>query len=1014
MRLNKVSFALFLILIVQGFSWAQEREVTGTVRDASGTEMMGVAVVVKGEQHGVQTDFNGRYSIKVAPGKTLEFSFLGMKTQNRKVGTSGRIDVVMQEEAQVIDEVIVTGYMQTKKDAVSAGVTTIGSENLSKLNPSTSVDNMLQGKAVGVDVTALNGKPGQTAYMKVRGAVSLNVKGGDKSQPLYVVDGVFVDKDDMNILNPNDIESMSVLKDASATALYGSRGANGVVLITTKQGKKGRTKFTYTARTGFGDKTPDPFEMMNAEEKIRYEEAVDPNTYRRTADKKERLISYDNDWKKNILKTTFITSHMLSASGASEDTNYFISGGWDKNTGILKYLDGFNRYTARLNLNTKMTDKVKFGFTSSLSQTKTDEPRDRYNQQNPFAAMYWYNPYENIYERDENTGQFIKDKKTGEYVYEVGSQVLSIIEALQAQPDVRKNTQLLASAFASYDITPALTFTTRYSANYKRYKREYYVQPGSILDQITGSKTNPGSKLDSGSDNYNYTWLNQLTYLKSFGKHNVNATLFTEYTDNYYHSYYLNSKGYMSKFLTTQDNGAKPENVETTKSESAMFSVAAALNYDYNEKYSLTGSVRRDGASRFGKDNRYGNFWSVGAGWDIAKEEFMKSAEWLNRAKLTVSYGTTGNWDIPNYAAKGYYLSTSYGDFPAAVFKSSIANSNLTWETQKSFNVGAELAAFSNRLSVTGSYFTNTREDFLFEIPHSWEEGGYTQYVNTGNMKNSGIELSVSGDVIKTPNFKWNLGANITFMNYNIESLGDGRDDLTVGNSSMLKVGELPFVYYMKRYAGVDPANGDALYYQKLYDRNGNETGELKTTNNYKDASQFVLSGKSPFAKQFGGFNTSFVYKGIDLNADFSFKLGNYIYNQVAQDLLSDGANVNMNQRKDALDYWKNPGDNKLPRLDASFNQSSDRFLQDGSYLRFRTLSLGYTFPKDAVNGLGLRIFVQGQNLYTWTKFEGDPEVSIGAAESQLRANQEFISGEVYLYSYPTLRTFSMGLDLTF
>ena len=1004
---KKLFYVFLFVLFFSAVATAQERTITGTVRDANGLEMLGVAVVVKGENHGTQTDMEGRYSIKAAPGKTLEFSFLGMKTQSHKVGTSNRIDVVLQEEAVVIDEVVLTGYMQTKKDAVSAGVTTIGSENLSKLNPSTSVDNMLQGKAVGVDVTALNGKPGQTAYMKVRGAVSLNVKGGDKSQPLYVVDGVFVDKDDMNILNPNDIESMSVLKDASATAIYGSRGANGVVVITTKQGKKGRTKFTYTARTGFGDKAPDPFEMMNAEEKIRYEEAVDSNTYRRTAGKKAKLISYDNDWKKNVLKTTFITSHMLSASGASGETNYFISGGWDKNTGILKYLDGFNRYTARLNLNTKLADKVKFGFTSSLAQTKTDEPRDRYNQQNPFAAMYWYNPYENVYKRDDN-GHFVKNQQTGEYEYETGSQVLSIIEALKTLPEEIRTTQLLASAFASYEITPALTFTTRYSANYKRYKKEYYVQPGSILDQIVGSKSAPGSKADSGRDTYNYTWLNQLTYLKSFGKHNVNATLFSEYTDNYYHYYYLNSKGYMSKFLTTQDNGAKPEDVETKKSESAMFSVAAALNYDYNEKYSFSGSVRRDGASRFGKNNRYGTFWSVGAGWDIAKEDFMENVKWLNRAKLTASYGTTGNWDIPNYAAKGYYKSTSYGDLPAAILKSSIANPNLTWETQKSFNVGAELAAFSNRLTVTGSYFTNTREDFLFEIPHSWEGGGYTQYVNTG------IELSVSGDVIKTPNFKWNLGANITFMNYNIESLGEGRNDLTVGNSSMLKVGELPFVYYMKRYAGVDPANGDALYYQKLYDRNGNETGELTTTNKYKDASQFILSGKSPFAKQFGGFNTSFVYKGIDLNADFSFKLGNYIYNQVAQDLLSDGANVNMNQRKDALDYWKNPGDNKLPRLDASFNQSSDRFLQDGSYLRFRTLSLGYTFPKDAVNGLGLRIFVQGQNLYTWTKFEGDPEVSIGAAESQLKENQEFISGEVYLYSYPTLRTFSMGVDLTF
>ena len=744
---KKLFYVFLFVLFFSAVATAQERMITGTVRDANGLEMLGVAVVVKGENHGTQTDMEGRYSIKAAPGKTLEFSFLGMKTQSHKVGTSNRIDVVLQEEAVVIDEVVLTGYMQTKKDAVSAGVTTIGSENLSKLNPSTSVDNMLQGKAVGVDVTALNGKPGQTAYMKVRGAVSLNVKGGDKSQPLYVVDGVFVDKDDMNILNPNDIESMSVLKDASATAIYGSRGANGVVVITTKQGKKGRTKFTYTARTGFGDKAPDPFEMMNAEEKIRYEEAVDSNTYRRTAGKKAKLISYDNDWKKNVLKTTFITSHMLSASGASGETNYFISGGWDKNTGILKYLDGFNRYTARLNLNTKLADKVKFGFTSSLAQTKTDEPRDRYNQQNPFAAMYWYNPYENVYKRDDN-GHFVKNQQTGEYEYETGSQVLSIIEALKTLPEEIRTTQLLASAFASYEITPALTFTTRYSANYKRYKKEYYVQPGSILDQIVGSKSAPGSKADSGSDRYNYTWLNQLTYLKSFGKHNVNATLFSEYTDNYYHSYYLNSKGYMSKFLTTQDNGAKAENVETKKSESAMFSVAAALNYDYNEKYSFSGSVRRDGASRFGKNNRYGTFWSVGAGWDIAKEDFMENVKWLNRAKLTASYGTTGNWDIPNYAAKGYYKSTSYGDLPAAILKSSIANPNLTWETQKSFNVGAELAAFSNRLTVTGSYFTNTREDFLFEIPHSWEGGGYTQYVNTGNMKNSGMVLSVSGDGI--------------------------------------------------------------------------------------------------------------------------------------------------------------------------------------------------------------------------------------------------------------------------
>ena len=1008
---SKVWFALLLAIIVQSVSLAQEREVKGTVRDVNGMEMLGVAVMVKGENHGTQTDLDGKYTIKVAQGKTLEFSFLGMKPQSHKVTSSGRIDVILQEEAQQIDEVIVTGYMQTKKDAATAGITTVGSESLGKLNPTTSVDNMLQGKAVGVDVTALNGKPGQTAFIKVRGAVSLNVKGGDKSQPLYVIDGVFVDKDDLNILNPNDIESMSVLKDAAATAIYGSRGANGVVVITTKQGKKGQTKFTYSARSGFGEKTPDPFEMMNAEEKIRYEEAVDPANYQRTAKQKRDLISYDNDWLKNVLKTTFITSHMLSASGAGGETTYFLSGGWDKNTGIVKHLNGFNRYTARLNLNTKLTDKAKFGFTSSLAQTKTDEPRDRYNQQNPFAAMYWYNPYENVYKRDGN-GKFIKNQKTGEYEYETGSQVLSIIESLKNIPEVVRTTQLLASAFASYEIVPSLSYTMRYSANYRRIKREVHNQPGSMLDEITGDKSAPGSKTDSGSDAYNYTWLNQLNYIKSFGKNNFNATLFTEYTDNFYHSYSIGSKGYMSKFLTTQENSSAPTTTKTSKSESAMFSVAAALNYDYDGKYVLTGSVRRDGASRFGKDSRYGNFWSAGASWDVAKEDFMKQAEWLNRANLSVSYGTTGNWDIPNYAAKGYYQSTSYGNLPAAIPKSVIANPKLTWETQQSFNVGAEVAAFSNRLSLTASYFKNVRKDFLFEIPLSWEGGAYSQYVNTGNMNTSGIELSVGGDIVKTADFKWNVGANITFIDYKIKSLG-GRNEITVGDKTILKEGELPFTYYIPRYAGVDPSNGDALYYKDVYDRNGNVIGE-ETTNNYTLAKHYVLSGKSPFAKQFGGFNTTFTYKGIDLSADFSFKIGNYIYNQVAQDLLSDGANVTFNQRKDALDYWKRAGDSKLPRLNADFNQDSDRFLQDGSYLRFRTLSLGYTLPKDAVKGVGARIFVQAQNLYTWTKFEGDPEVSIGNGESQLGSNQEFVSGEVYRYSYPTLRSFSLGLDLTF
>ena len=1007
---KKLFYVFLFVLFFSAVATAQERTITGTVRDANGLEMLGVAVVVKGENHGTQTDMEGRYSIKAAPGKTLEFSFLGMKTQSHKVGTSNRIDVVLQEEAVVIDEVVLTGYMQTKKDAVSAGVTTIGSENLSKLNPSTSVDNMLQGKAVGVDVTALNGKPGQTASIKVRGAVSLNVKGGDKSQPLYIIDGVFVSEEHLNTLNPNDVETMTVLKDAASTAIYGSRGANGVVVITTKQGKKGSVKFSYSARAGFGNKIEDPFEMMNAEEKMDFEQIVSPRAYTRTPETRALLKSYEHNWKDDILKTSQIISHVFSASGANENTSYFVSGGWDKNTGIIRKLEGFNRYTGRFNFTSKMTDKLKFGLNSSFAQTRSDEPRDRNNIQNPFRAIYLYNPYEPIYKRD-NKGNFIRDDNN-ELVYNTGSQGFSILEALENQPRTDKTIQLLASIYGTYNITPELSFTSRYSANYRRFKRESLTKPGSILDNIVGDPNAPGSKADSGRDSYSYTWFNQLSYLKSFGLHNLNTTVFTEYTDNFYHSYYLASKGYMSKHLTTQDNGSAPTDAETKKSESALLSFAAAAEYDYDNKYFLSASVRRDGASRFGKDNRFGTFWSASVGWDIAKENFVKDLEWLSRMKLTASYGTTGNWNIPDYAAKGYYISSSYGGLPAAVVKSNIANPKLTWETQKSFNAGVDLGFFKNRLSVLGSYFTNNRKDFLFEVPLSWEGGSYTQYTNTGEMKTSGFEVSFNADIIKTENFKWSLGGNITFMNYNIESL-NGRDKITTGYYTILKEGETPFTFYMPRYAGVNPSTGIPEYYYDEKDANGNVT-EVKRTSDYNKADYAILSGKSPLPKQYGGFNTSISYKGIDLTADFSFKLGNYTYNRVAYDLLSDGAQFRNNQRKDAFDYWKQVGDTKLPRLNAAFNKQTDRFLQDASYVRFRTLTLGYTLPKSFVNNLDVRIFVQGQNLYTWTKFEGDPEVSIGAGESQLGATQEFVSGEMSLYSYPTLRSFSIGVDVTF
>ncbi|MFK8298460.1 SusC/RagA family TonB-linked outer membrane protein [Capnocytophaga cynodegmi] len=840
----------------------------------------------------------------------------------------------------------------------------------------------------------------------MRGAVSLNTKGGDKAQPLYVIDGVFVSESDLNILNPNDIETMSVLKDAASTSIYGSRGANGVVVITTKQGKKGGAKISYSGRTGFGEKIKDRFEIMNAAEKIQYEEAVNPTRFNRTPEEKARLLSYDHNWADDILKTAQIISHTLSASGATDNGAYFLSGGWDKNTGIVRNNTGFSRITARANFNTKLTEKLKVGLNSSVSHTTSEELRDRNNIQNPFRAIYLYNPYDPVFERDDKGN--IKLDTEGEPIYNTGNQPFSIIEGIINAPSLRRTTQFVANAFADYELGRSFSFKTQYSANYRRYKGENYSKPKSQLDIIIGDRKAPGSKSDYGRDTYSYTWLNQLNYVKSFGNHNLNATVFSEFTEDYFHSYNFESYGYNSKLLNTQDNGSKPIDTETKKEESAIFSLATAVEYDYKGTYLASASIRRDGASRFGKNNRYGIFWSGSIGWNITKEEFLQSVEWLNNLKLTASYGTTGNWYIPNYTAQGYYGSSSYNDEPAAIIKTNIANPDLIWEKQQSLNFGLETSMFSNRLSFTASYFDNIRKDFLFELSLPKEGGAYTKYVNAGKMATKGVELSFNADVLKTTDFKWSVGGNITFIDYKIKSL-DGRNNIVVSSYSVLKEGETPFTFYLPKYAGVDPNNGDAIYYN--YNAN---TGETKVVSNFSEATEQVLSGKSPLAKQYGGFNTLINYKGIDLSADFSFKLGNYSYNAVAEHLLSDGKGINDNQRKDALDYWKKPGDNKLPALNAKNSQTSDRFLQDASYLRLRNVTLGYNIPKEWLKNANVRVFVQAQNLYTWTKFEGDPEISIGSGEAQLGANQNFVPGLISMYSYPTLQTYTMGIDITF
>ncbi len=994
---------LLLVFCALGISavWAQ-KAFSGKVLGPDGLGLPGVNVVEKSNPtNGVATDIDGNWTLTVPDGNSvLQFSAIGMKMVELKASDAAQF--TMKNDAQLLGDVIVTGYASKAKDELSSAISTVTAEQLEGLNPTTSVDNMLQGKAAGVEATALNGKPGTTATVKVRGAVSLNTKGGDKSQPLYVIDGIFVDNEDLAALNPNDISTMSVLKDASAAAIYGSRGANGVVVITTKTGRLNqKAKISFSAKVGYGEKIDDPYDMMNAEQKIQYEREIGIKNW--TKDEANAAIALDHNWQDDILKKSKIQSYNLSVRGGSEKSTYYLSLGLDKNTGIIEHLDGYKRISGRTNYSTNLTKKLKATTSVSMAYATSKEPRDRNNVQNPFRAMYDYNPFIPVYKRDAK-GNIILDEN-GNPVFHLTRQGFPILEALIHNPEEDRNFRLLGSFDLDYEIFDWLNFKTKYSATYDRYQREVYTEPGSILDGYVGDKNARGSKTDNGSDTFEYTWLNQFSFNKEFGDHKVDGTLFTEFYKGNHYRYGIGSKGYASPDLTTQDNSSKATSASTTRAKWAMFSIATAANYSYLGKYLVSASLRRDGASRFGEDKKYGIFWSGSLAWNVAKEEFFK-AEFVDDLKARISYGTLGSWDIPNYASKGYYAFGSYNDQPAAVPRTNIGNKELTWEEQQTLDFGLEFSMFDGRLRGSMDYFVNTRSDFLFENPLPYEGGSYTQYTNAGKMQTNGFEFEISGDVVKAGDFKWNLGLNMAFLKYEIKEL-NGQPQIIIGNN-ILKEGKTPFTYYLPRYAGVDPKNGDALY----YDKEGN------ITNKFSSGDAVILEGKSTMPKMYGGLRSSFSYKGIDLTADFSFKEGNYVYNYMAKNMLSDGDNAETNQRTEAFNYWKKPGDtNVLPKPNGNSNHTTDRFLQDGSYIRFRSLTLGYKLPTKIVEKLKLssiRLYAQAQNLHTWTSFEGDPEVSVGSGESQLGRNQNFIPGAFVLYSYPTTRTIMFGIDVKF
>jgi len=1020
----KKSYCKWLVLMFFNITivLAQEKTVSGAITDDVGLPLPGANVIVGQTTNGTQSDFDGNYSIEVAVGETLSFSYVGFETQIIKVGASNTIDVAMKA-GSLLQEVVITGYSTRNKTVQTSAVVSISASEISLLAPTTSIDNLLQGKAAGVQVTAANGKPGQGAFVRIRGTGSLSA---GASSPLYVVDGAPIREEELGAIATEDIENITILKDAATTARYGSRGANGVVVITTKKGNRNKDAIVrYSSRYGTTSRINPNFTMMNATQKFQYEAemyalgvsaaANNPGvTTLEGSVERQFLLNHEVDWQDLMLKEGIIQNNNVSISGGAEKMDYFFSVGHDKNTGIIDQIGGFERLNARLNANFDAKDWLTVGVNVGYSRSKSDEPRDRNNAQNPFRAMLDYNPYETEFILDEN-GDTVLDEN-GNPVYSPTHTTFNVRGALLSEPAEDIENLTLGSVDALIKFSKNWSYGFNTAVSHQNLRRESYSKPGGILDALIGDPANPGNKLDNGTQRLDLTVSNRLNYNLNANNHNLNLLGLFEYNFNERNFYSVRSKGFASSLLTTQANASLVTSGTTQRDRLALVSYGAFADYDYNEKYLASASIRRDGSSNFGNDVQYGTFYSGSIGWNIAKENFFK-VDAINDLKIRAAYGTVGNRNgITRYAPLD---NVQFGSYPggSATVPFNVGNPELKWETTTTSNIGLEFNLFNRRVRGVVDYFNRNTTDLLFQIPKSDESGVGFVFGNLGELENNGVEFSLGADIVRSDNLTWTLGGNILILTKSeIISLPDGEDvDALNTYSIRFSEGHKINEHFLIRYAGVDSQTGAPMYFGA--DGNTYLAGDLPENLEHR-----VFQGKSTIADKEGGFFSNIVYKGLGLRTDFVFKYGNWINNFVKSNYVSDGLGIDNNQAIDAFNYWKQPGDTNVEPSpiyrdeEAKLPASSDRYLERGDYIRMRNITLSYTFPSRLLEKSPistLRIYGQGQNLLTFSKFWGDPEVGLSSGETISFANA-VAPGEATLYSYPNTKSIQFGLDVSF
>lgn len=998
--MRKFLLMIGAVLLLSTHVWAQERTVTGKVTSAEdGSPLPGVNVILRGTTTGTATDAEGRFSLSVpASGGALVFSFIGLQSKEIEIGDRSVVDVAMALDVTQLSEVVVTGYGVQSKREVTGAISSVKGEAIEKL-PMQTFDRAIQGRAAGVQVVSAGGQPGGGITVNIRGVGTIN----GSTQPLYIVDGVQVSGGGLNgvttsnalsSINPADIESIEILKDAAAASIYGALAGNGVVIITTKRGKAGKSKVKFSAQYGISEQY-NPYNILtgpewmnlrreaygNSQQRkgLSYQSGVDiaNNFYDDDGDPSTPVPSYD--WVNAILRKGKLSQYDLSLSGGDDKTQFFISGSYNKTEGTI-YGSEFTRGTIRANLTHKPTDKVTIETSLGLtgSDTRGFSTNAGFFVNTPFTGGLFIAPITPIYNED------------GTYNQSLIGNSFNLVQLLKEEQRKSGTFQTVSNLAISYNIMKGLTFKAFAGVDFSDIK-DYNYRPTSIPAYASTGGTGSEVFRRNLSWNTNYT----LSYSKKFGDaHSVSAVAGYEYRDAQNLAVSAGSQSFASPKFTLISSGATPTTATSTFTGYRLGGYFLNAKYDYKDKYLASATFRYDGSSRFGADKRYGAFYGLSLGWRISNEAFMSGISFLSDLKLRASYGVVGVQPTADFGSLDLYGNGGAYNGTSGIRPVQLGNPNLTWEQAETINLGMDYAFLSNRIYGSVDFWQKTNSKLLLDRQLPADAGFTSIRVNLGEVQNKGIDFEVSTVNMDTKGFKWVTRFNISLQKNEITNLGPGVS--RIGNSYI--VGKPLGMLYTYKWAGVNPADGRPMYYDAK-----NQLTYIPVA-----ADQRYMGSSIP--SHYGGISNSFTYKGLSLEVFFQYQYGNETYLQAAQVLEASGS-FEDNQLRSQLKRWTTPGQiTGVPRPysdgaePGGYDPSnlSSRYIQTASYIRLKQVTLSYQLPSSIVSKTrmsNINVFVQGINLATFTNFRGDDP------ENAITNN---------LNQYPNPRQLTAGVTLEF